>query len=70
MGGVDSLNAWQPKILSVLRIVAGLLFMQHGIVKHFAFPVPFPSPIAQFSQLWIAGGLEIIGGTLLACLCT
>lgn len=61
----DSLNAWQPRVLSVLRIVAGLLFMQHGLVKHFAFPMAFPNPIGKFSQLWFAGAIEIVGGALL-----
>ncbi len=36
MNGLEStLGAWQPRILSILRIVAGLLFLQHGLVKMF-----------------------------------
>lgn len=66
MNGLDTtLASWQPRILSVLRIMAGLLFLQHGLVKHFSFPMAFPNPIAPFSQLWFAGAIEIVGGTLL-----
>ena len=59
------LNAWQPRILSILRIVAGLLFLQHGLVKIFSFPMAFPSPVATFSMLWFAAAIEIVGGILL-----
>jgi putative oxidoreductase len=62
---IASLNTWQPQVLSVLRIVSGLLFLQHGLVKHFSFPMAFPRPIDTLSMLWFAGGIEIIGGTLL-----
>jgi putative oxidoreductase len=45
---MDRINAkltdWGPYVLSVLRIVAGLLFLQHGLVKLFAFPMPFSNP--------------------------
>jgi putative oxidoreductase len=67
MNGLDaSLNAWQPRILSILRIVAGLLFMQHGLSKHFAFPIPYVGgQFPMFGQIWFAGWIEIIGGLLL-----
>lgn len=66
MSSLDAtLQAWQPRILSVLRIMAGLLFLQHGLVKHFSFPMAFPSAIEPFSRLWFAGAIEIVGGTLL-----
>ena len=60
-----ALAEWQPRILSILRIVAGLLFLQHGLVKMFAFPMAFPNPVPQFSQLWFAAAIEIVGGVLL-----
>jgi putative oxidoreductase len=60
-----ALAEWQPRILSILRIVAGLLFLQHGLVKMFAFPMAFPNPVPQFSQLWFAAAIEIAGGVLL-----
>ena len=36
------LSRWQPQLLAILRIVAGLLFLEHGLSKFFGFPAPFP----------------------------
>jgi putative oxidoreductase len=56
---------WAPRLLSVLRIVAALIFMAHGTQKLLSFPVsPYPAPEA-FSLPWIAGVLELVGGALL-----
>jgi putative oxidoreductase len=60
-----TLTNWAPHVLSLLRIVAGLLFIQHGLVKLFAFPMPFPNPPAVGSMIWYAGLIEIVGGALL-----
>jgi putative oxidoreductase len=56
-----------PYILSVLRVVAGLLFLQHGMAKLIGFP-----HVAAFDDLqpfsWpagYAGIIEIIGAPLL-----
>ncbi len=52
--------------LSLLRIVAALLFIEHGTQKYFGFPVPFPmGEIHLASLLGVAGVLELVGGTLL-----
>jgi putative oxidoreductase len=59
------LTSWQPRILSVLRIMTGLLFLQHGLVKMFSFPMAFPGKIELFSRLWFAGAIEVVGGILL-----
>jgi len=61
------LDAWAPRVLSLLRIVAALLFMEHGLMKIFEFPaaqqgVPSPMP----AILVAAGWIEIIGGALIA----
>ncbi len=40
----SSEGRWAPALLSVLRIVAALLFMQHGAQKFFGYPPPPPSP--------------------------
>ena len=38
---MDSLiTAWTPRLLSILRIVAAFLFVEHGTQKWLAFPVP------------------------------
>ncbi|MEA3059863.1 MAG: putative oxidoreductase [Sphingomonadales bacterium] len=57
------LEKYQPQILALLRIVAGLLFLEHGLSKFFAFPVPFPvHPLPPL--LVAAGAIELVGGLL------
>lgn len=55
---------WAPRILSVLRIVAALLFLEHGTQKILGFP-GHPNPPVLLSLSGIAGLLELIGGALL-----
>jgi len=68
MAHLDSFYAvWAPRLLSVLRIVTALLFMQHGMQKLFNFP-PSPQPMPPFSLtsiIGISGVLEFFGGLLL-----
>jgi putative oxidoreductase len=54
---------WQPRILSIMRIVAALLFLQHGLVKVFGFPMPGPANLPPL--LMLAAAIEIIGSLLL-----
>jgi putative oxidoreductase len=53
---------WSPRMLSVLRIMTGLLFMEHGMQKFFAFPSPGP---ALTPLLIVQGLLELVGGILI-----
>jgi putative oxidoreductase len=53
---------WSPKLLSVLRIVVGLAFIDHGISKFFNIP-PFPGQMTTL--LTVAGCLEVGGGALI-----
>ncbi len=63
---MDKLYAWQPKVLSILRIVAGLLFMEHGTMKWLHFPPgPGPDHLQLFSMMGIGGVLELVGGALI-----
>ena len=56
-----------PILLSVLRIVAALLFLEHGAIKLFGFPPGSPMPMpATFSLLWFAGLIELVGGAMIA----
>lgn len=58
---------WTSRMLSVFRIVVGLLFMLHGTQKMFGFP-PSNNPPMEFnlmSQIGIAGVLEVFGGALI-----
>lgn len=50
------------KLLSVLRIVAGLAFLQHGVSKFFGVP---PFPMSLNPMLYAAGTIELVGGALL-----
>jgi putative oxidoreductase len=58
-------SEWEPRVLSILRIVVGLLFMEHGLGKLFGFPTAAMHP-AMFQLLWFAGVIEAFGGLLLA----
>ena len=61
------LDRFSGPLLSVLRIVSALLFIEHGTAKLFLFP-----PSEMFAQsppvgslMWVAGILEAGGGALL-----
>ena len=59
--------ALAPYLLSLLRIVAALMFMQAGTVKLFGWPMSMPgggSP-PLMSQIGIGAMLEFVGGALL-----
>jgi putative oxidoreductase len=57
---------WSARLLSVLRIVVALLFMQHGSQKLFGFPAgAHHGPgFSLFSLMGVAGVLEFFGGLL------
>ncbi len=59
---------WAPRMLSVLRIVAALLLLEHGTQKLFGFPTPNPAAggmPAPLTLIWDAAILEFAGGLLL-----
>jgi putative oxidoreductase len=56
---------WEPRVLSIIRIIVGLMFMEHGLSKLIGFP-PVPSQPAAFHLLWFAGIIEAAGGFLIA----
>ncbi|WP_158743797.1 DoxX family protein [Acidisphaera sp. L21] len=55
---------WAPRLLSVVRIVVALLFMQHGLQKLFGL-LNGPFQPQAFSLLWFAAIIELLGGVLL-----
>ncbi len=60
------LQTWAPRLLSVLRIVAALIFMAHGTQKLLGFPAPPANGLpAMLTLAWFAGVLELVGGALL-----
>ncbi len=63
---LDTLETvWAPRLLSVLRIVAALLFFEHGASKLLGFPASDHGSPELFSLPWVAGVLELVGGALL-----
>ena len=59
---------WTNIILSLLRVVAALVLMQHGSQKLFGFPpsgAPAVAPLVLMSQTGLAGILEFFVGMLL-----
>ena len=60
-------QAWEPRVLSILRIIVGLLFLEHRTQKIFDFP---PRPNARPFELFtlvpgLAGIMELVGGILI-----
>ncbi len=48
---------WAPRLLSVLRIVAALIFLEHGTQKLFGFPPRMGGAVTGpdiFTLLWFA----------------
>lgn len=60
-----SLTWMAPRVLSVVRLVAGLLFLEHGLQKLIGFPPTDHAP-AMFSFFWFGGIIETVTGALIA----
>ena len=60
----DRFSAYQPQLLSVLRIVTGLLFVSHGVAKVLGFPAIEGLPGPGLSLAGLSGPFELILGTL------
>ena len=66
MADLNSLySEWAPRLLSILRIVVALLFIEHGTQKLFGFPVPLGTSGSLPPLLLVAGVLESFGGLLI-----
>jgi putative oxidoreductase len=64
--GMIASAIWAPRILSVLRIVLGLILLQYGLAKLFGWPaVDMFENLKWLSPFGIAGMFELTGGTLL-----
>ena len=61
-------SAWEPRMLSILRIIVGLLYLEHGLAKLLDFP--HQTTHAPYALLTLNPGLqgllELVGGLLLA----
>jgi putative oxidoreductase len=66
MAGMERvLGRYSPYLYALLRIVAGFLFFQHGLPKLFG-GFGRPAPAELFSQMGLAGIIEVVGGALIS----
>jgi putative oxidoreductase len=59
------LSDFTPYGLSALRMMTGLLFMEHGVQKLFDFPASGHGAVPLISYIGFAGSLELVGGFLI-----
>ncbi len=60
------IDTWSPRLLAVLRIVTGLLFLEHGTAKLLGLPhVAVFDGLQLLSLMGLAGVLELGGGLLI-----
>ena len=61
-------RTWEPRMLSILRIMIGLLYLEHGLAKILDFP--HQQTHARYALFTLNPGLqallELVGGFLLA----
>ena len=60
----DRFSAYQPQLLSLLRIVTGFLFVCHGTAKVLGFPAAEGLPPPGLSLAGLSGPLELLFGAL------
>lgn len=60
------IRSYSSQILSLLRIVTGLLLLEHGTTKYLSFPASQMSGVSPASPSGAAGIFELVGGILLA----
>jgi len=66
MPAIDGfLATWSPRMLSILRIMIGLLFLEHGTSKYLSLPVSPSTGVAPVSLSGINGMIELVGGVLI-----
>jgi putative oxidoreductase len=62
------LSRWQPQMLAIFRIVVGLLFLEHALIKLAGFPAGGKPGLQEVgSYLWIAGAIELVTSVLVTC---
>ncbi len=59
-----SFSRYEPQLLSVLRIITGLLFVSHGVAKVLGYPAMDGLPPPGLSLAGLSGPLELIFGVL------
>jgi putative oxidoreductase len=60
------LSKYEPQLLSVLRIITGLLFLEHGTQKLLHFPpMTMAIPPSFLPVIMTAAVIELVGGVLI-----
>lgn len=59
------LTPWTPQMLSILRIVAGLIFLEHGAQKLLGIPPGQLAGPQVLSLIWWSGVIELVAGALI-----
>ncbi len=63
---MDFLRPYTSHLLSLLRIIIGLLLLQHGTAKYLGFPeLAYFKNLSIATPVGISGILELVGGPLL-----
>ena len=59
--------SWSGHLHAALRVMTGLLVLEHGTSKYFKFPLTeyFANGVEVFSLMGLAGAIEISGGILI-----
>ena len=58
-------ETWSPRVLTAVRIVTALLFMEHGLMKLVAFPAAAPGLPTPLPAILVAAAvIEVVGGAL------
>lgn len=69
MSTLDAFSStWSPRVLSILRIIIGFLYLCHGMQKLFGFPLLPGAPVIPYELMTLRGAsgiLEAFGGTLI-----
>jgi putative oxidoreductase len=66
MGSIfNFLAPWSQQILSIFRIVVGLLFLEHGTSKYISLPISPLTGVNPTTLSGINGFIELIGGALI-----
>ncbi len=60
---MNFLDNYKDQAYALLRIMSGLMFIQHGAQKLLNFPAEFPYPLSNLTMA--AGTIELVGGALI-----
>ena len=61
----ETVSIWTPRVRSILRIMTGLLILEHGTTKFLGFPPSDMSGLSVTSLFGAAGVFELVGGVLI-----